>query len=64
MASTPLQIYVQGRLTDKDREYLKWIPQLYTMVAGAPTESSPKQKREEGGFDLIWLVQKSFLVKK
>ena len=35
-----------------------------TMKAGTPTESIPKQKGEEGGFDLIWLVHGGFWVKK
>ena len=34
-----------------------------TEVAGTPTESSPKQMGEEGGFDLIWLVHGDFWAK-
>jgi hypothetical protein len=34
------------------------------MKAGNPTESIPKQKGEEGGFYLIWLVHIGFWVKK
>jgi len=35
-----------------------------TMKAGNPNESIPKQKGEEGGFYLIWLVHGGFWVKK